>query len=230
MVTRQGWGDLWRMPSADEAELHPLVQFGDAVVTGPEGILRQYNLLELPRMVRLLGVPGLSQEVEDELARLQDLPDRKRLLPDHLMVRIWTRMVGMARVPPSKAEKIVDLIRMDRQVTKEKIMADKAAAKTAAAPKAPKVVPPKRASKYGEADTISLLKGGEDNKPYHGTDNNPKRKGSKAADWFRGYKDGMTVADYKKHLDKVGAGNQLTSTLNYDIAHGYVVVKTTKAA
>ena len=92
------------------------------------------------------------------------------------------------------------------------------AAKPAAAPKAPKapkVVKPKTYGGFTAAQKITFLKDKEGK--LYGSDNNPKRKGSKAEKLFQLYKNGMEVGDFIK------AGGT-ASAIKYDTTHKYIAV------
>lgn len=71
------------------------------------------------------------------------------------------------------------------------------------------------ARKFAAEHRIRFLTNDED-VPF-GPDNNPKRKGSKAADQFAKYRDGMTIAEaYEAGLT--------TAELTYDVEHNYITV------
>ena len=225
-VTRQGWGDCWLFTSTQEADEHPLVQYGDAIVAGPDRLLAQYSVLELPRLMRMLKVGSLADELATELT--DDLPPRKReQIAGRYCERVWSRLVAVAKVPPSAPARVVELIRADRIASKERAMAEKAAAaekaaktakatKDAAAPTAGRG----RVARYADGDKI-YLENDPEGKPY-GAKNNPKRAGSNAAADFEKYKNGMT---FKALVEALGSVSRASGDLRYNQEHGYVRVE-----
>ncbi len=77
---------------------------------------------------------------------------------------------------------------------------------------------PKAKTVAGHALTAKITLGkNADGKPYNGTDNNPKRKGSKSFDKFAKYRDGMTVQQ------ATDAGLS-AADLSWDKSHGFISI------
>lgn len=224
-VTRGGWGDFWLFDTAAEADLHPLIQYGDAILAGPDDVVKQYNTLEIGRFLTKLKQPDLRAAVMAHVD-LDLLPPRKKLeVVVQYSEKIWDRMVQLAKTPPARPVDICNLIREDRtQMIQEGRMAkaelktdgEKATkAKAAPKPKADKAAAPAAAKaprppKY-RPDQVILMGTDKEGKKYDGKTNNPKRSGSKRAALFVHLKDGMTVAAFVKACgDQAAAFNTLT--------------------
>lgn len=218
-VTRGGWGDFWLFDTAAEADLHPLIQYGDAILTGPEDITRQYNLLEIGRLLATLGSDDLRVEVLSRMHPDLDLPNRERVaIVEASSERIWGLIVGRASPPPNDADAIVAQIRADRVLMiKENTVTD--TTKTAAVPakdKAAKPAAAPRAPKYAPTAKIVMLADKEGKK--YGKDHNPKRTGSKAHAAFAKLTDGMTVEAYVKALDSQSVA---FTEIDYGVKKGF---------
>ena len=87
--------------------------------------------------------------------------------------------------------------------------------KAVKAPAVPKEVKPKTYAGFGAAQKITFLKDSEGK--LYGSENNPKRKGSKAEKLFLKYTNGMEVGDFIK------AGGT-ASALKYDTSHKFIAI------
>lgn len=67
-VTRGGVGDFWLFDNLDKADLHAIVQYGDALCTGPELIRKLWQPIELVRIAKRLGDEKLASAVQDAMA------------------------------------------------------------------------------------------------------------------------------------------------------------------
>lgn len=227
-VTRGGAGDPWLFESREEADLHPLVQYGDAVLAGPEDVLSQYGLHQLPVLLRVVGDDHLSRRVATAIPDWGVATEAKRReAARQLCGAVFEALARRARTPPQSPARVCELIRTDREkYTKERRMpevnpnAGKPAAagtgnnKGATTAKS-KPTSPKRAPRYAEDHVITLLADAEGKK--YGKGNNPKRAGSATATRFEAYKDGMTV----KKAQEAGI---TVADLDYDIGKKYVKV------
>lgn len=208
-VTRNGLGDHWKFDSFEEADQHPLVQYGDVICRGPQHVSNQFTHLELPDYLRRLGDEGLRSEV---LVSLREAGARRKEVLGRYEERIWRKMCELSRDPPSDATEIVELIRRDRKLS----IKERAMNATTEAPKTAAPAAPKREPMFKEDQKITMLVD-KDGKPY-GKDNNPKRAGSKSADRFALYKgNGMTVKD------AIAAGI-LMADLKYDSDHKFITI------
>lgn len=188
---------MWLFDSYEEADSHPIVQYGDVICRGPEHIRTQYNRLELPDLLRRLGDESFRKEVLVKMGG----PEGREAVLGRYQNSIWSRMCAAASRPPESAEETVAIVVRDRKLsrtegrqTKERDMNDTTEApakeKKAKAPKEDKV---KTIGGYNLGDKITLLCDKE-GKPY-GPDNNPKRPGSATSTRFALYKNGMTVEE-----------------------------------
>lgn len=226
-ITRGGWGSIYSFKNKAEANNHPLVQYGDAVLDGPESVTTQYNVLEIGRLLAMLGCEKLRLSVLRSIHPDLGLKhsDRVKRIAERAS-EIWGLIEQAAAQPPSDPNLIFQLVADDRKaMSKESTMEDankKAAtteanakaAKPAKEPKAPK--PPK----YGDNDVIKLMSDAEGKQ--YGKDHNPKRTGSASAIRFANYTDGMTVAELLKMGDTQA---KVFGDLDYDQAKGYIEIE-----
>lgn len=212
VVTRNGRGDVYLADSRQEADRHPLVQYGDVTLGDSGDIVLMWNPDELIKIARsMLDGPRLAR-VEDAAA-LPTWDERRRALQG-MAGDLWQALEHRAEPLPDDPEVICNLVRRDREMM-ERTMADAKAAKTEKTPK-PKPDPkPKTHGGFRPEQKITLLKD-KANKPY-GADNNPKRPGTSAAKMFILYKSGMSVAEF------VAAGGT-GAALKYDHQHGFIKV------
>lgn len=214
-ITRGGFGDVWLHDTRTAAYLHPLTQYGDALVGGPDDLARQYNRLEWPSL-RVMA--GLGESTVDtahltrrEYQRIQDLQ----------APTLFDALVARASRPPSDPQQICDIVSRDRRTGTDM------AKKKSDAPEAPTVVKTAVASEK-TAGGLNLTRGPKgvpldavihlmaDTKGVqYGPDNNPKKPGSKTHGRFACYSHGMTIQQ------AIDAGIQ-TGDLTYDRDHGFV--------
>jgi hypothetical protein len=210
-VTRGGFGDVWLLKDRAAAYLHPLVQYGDALLTRPEDLLDQYNWLEWGSLRELAGLPRHTVVVT--------VPRQQRLTKGEQAPEIFEALIRRAHPAPTSAEEICIRVREDRRLgtimAKQKANAPADPAPAAeTAPKGTGNLPIVRGPKGVPLDAV--IRFGQDKQGNsYGPDNNPKKVGSKTHGRFAMYVDGMTV---QQALD---AGIQ-TADLNYDREHGFV--------
>ncbi len=213
VVTRNGQGDFWLVDSAEEADLHPLVQYGDAIIWDERQIFSNFGLKELPDLIRRLGCDELLADYMEQYNANKNEITRIRLQESGEFIdRIWDQMLSCAKPILSDPTDICNQVRLDRaQTLKESVMTDKKEKKDPAKKKEPK------APKYAPDAKITLLKDKDGNQ--YGPKNNPKRAGTKSETWFSKYRDGMTVAAYEKAL-----GSSPVAALDYDSSKGFIKV------
>lgn len=200
-ITRDGRGDLWAFGSFAEADTHPLVQYGDRIVDGPQSITKRLSLAEIPRILRRCNREDLAERIRmcfDAASHAQRV-QRVNEYAKH----VWTALAESARPAPSDPEELVKLIVRDRKLSIEESKTMEAEtptteaateatkAKKTKAPKAEGEAPAPKAERYNREHTIRLLSNAEGVK--YGPENNPKRAGSASHDRFALYEDGMTV-------------------------------------
>lgn len=194
-LTRGGEGSLWRFESLIEASDHPLIQYGDAICCSEEDVHRTFRPVELADLADRIGQPQLSLAIRSSVAILTT---RDR---DQFAERLWSHMQRSAVEPPKDPSEVIRLVRQDRAAARsarstpwrlnpmERLplqqrnerMTDDTEKKTA--------VP--RTRKYSDTTIISM--GKDANGVAYGPENNPKKVGSKSAERFAKYVDGMTV-------------------------------------
>lgn len=173
-VTVDGFGTVWGFDSPEAARQHPIVQHTDPILSVPSDVARSWSPLHLSRMVSQVLNGAVEDGARDD-AILEELRSR-------------------AAQPPSDPAEICRIVIADRvryETThplasrRDHTMND-TVAKPAAAEK------PKTIAGFRPEQKITFGKDAE-GKPYNGKDNNPKRAGSKGAERFAKYKDGMTI-------------------------------------
>jgi hypothetical protein len=213
-VTRGGFGDVWLFKSRTEAFLHPLVQYGDAILTGSDSVRDQYNQLEWNMLRRLAGLSQVA---------MGQAPKAWRAMAEEQAPYIFDALVTRAHTVPTDPAEICRVVTWDRRLgtvakkkdtapvetTTEAPAAD-AAAKTSNLPapvKGPKGVPQDAIIAFG-TNKEGVAYGPE------GTAN-PKKEGSKTRTRFAMYTEGMTI---KQALD----AGITTADLVYDKDHGFI--------
>jgi hypothetical protein len=225
-ITRDGRGDLWAFGNFAEADCHPLVQYGDRIVDGPQSITKRLSLAEIPRIMRRCGRDDLAERVRTCLGAASH-PQRVQRVNEYAKY-IWTALAESARVAPSDPEELVKLIVRDRKLSIEESKTMEAETPTTAeaateAPKAKKTKAPKaegeaaapKAERFNREHTIRLLSNAEGVK--YGPENNPKRAGSASHDRFAMYEDGMTIAAAVEKGVK-------TEDIAWDVRKGFIEV------
>jgi hypothetical protein len=222
-ITRNGFGDVYVFSSREEADMHPIIQYGDAILAEPADLTDQYNILQFPRMLQLTCDQRLVDRIGEYLASLEGKTNTAKYRQmEQFLPEIFEAMVRNGAEPPEDPAEIIQLIRRDRQLHNRKTgvdyMAEKAAAenKKDAAPKEKKEAAPKKV-KYPGDHVITML-ADKDGKTY-GKDHNPKRAGSNSAARFASYTNGMTVEAYNKLYPEFATGD-----LDNDIAKNYIKV------
>lgn len=202
-VTRNGLGDWYLFDAFEEADQHPLIQYGDVIMTQPSDILRKFTRLEIPWLLDKLDMGHLPQ-------------DRETL--ERNAEKMWARMTGQCSRPPEDPAEICALVRRDRRLSLIERKREMAETKTAAAGEENKTEKPKKPvhRKYPGSAKITLL-ADKDGNPY-GQKNNPKREGSKSHGRFAIYVNGMTVDEF---VSKGG----LYADIVHDVEKGFISVK-----
>lgn len=234
-ITRQGLGDIYAFKTFTEADEHPLVQFGDAIIKDADDIVSQYNWLEMPALGKRLG---LVSNVDETIARLRELDVvvRKQRMKE-AAVELWKKLQAAALPPPGDPSDICKQVTKDRRTTKSKefIMAkgkkkvenqvdEITEGAEGAAPAEKKTR--SRQKKYSDGAVIHLLNDKEGKQ--YGPENNPKRAGSASAERFSHYRDGMT---FRELLDSFGEdAAKVSDDLAWDIKKGFISVEEVEAA
>lgn len=212
---------MYMFSSLEEADTHPIIQYGDVICDGPGSMLRKYTRLEIPELLRRLG----DEEFRSEVLMKAASPMGWDETMSRYSRRMWEKMLEAASAPPTDPAEIVSRIVKDRKlsltesrVNKEKTMTE--ANTTAAEAKEPKAkkekAVPTTIGGYSLASKITMLVDKE-GKPY-GKDNNPKKAGSKSAVRFEGYGNGgITVEEaYKAGVS--------AADFSYDVNKGFIKI------
>lgn len=208
-ITRGGLGDVWLFDTRTAAYLHPLVQYGDALLTTASDVVSQYNKLEWQSLRALAGLP---------LAILPTTPREWQMFAEFQADHILDSLTKRAVRPSSDPQQICDTVSRDRRLgtimAKKKDTAPADATTTAAASTETKVAGQVRGPKGVPGDAVVQM-GTDTAGAKYGPDNNPKKVGSKTHGRFAGYVEGMTVTEAL-------ATGLTTADLVYDAAHGFV--------
>lgn len=209
-ITRAGKGDVFGCDSFEDADRHPLIQYGDAIITAPSKLMTQVTFLELPDFLDRLDDHELRQMILSSLSGKTH--DQKLEVMKRYYDMVWQRLCSIAENLPTDPDLICNLVRRDRELSIEegKTTMTKTEAPENKAAKAPK--PPKYAP-----DAKIVMLSDKEGKAY-GKANNPKRAGTKAAERFALYDNGVSVGAFLKN-------GGTTADLDYDTSKGYVKVE-----
>lgn len=216
-------GDWFLFGSHAEADQHPLVQYGDVICEGADKIEKNWTHLDLPDLLRTLGDETFRADFLREVHAIGVL-NWITVLDRHRR-RIWAAMLAKCSPPPSDPAEICNLVRRDRilSIKEKRPMAKEATTATAentaaAAPAAERKAPtpPVREPKFKNDMTITLL--ADKNGNAFGKDNNPKRQGSKSAERFALYTNGMTV-------EQALAAGLSRADMEHDTKHNFISIK-----
>lgn len=230
-ITRDGRGDLWAFDSYQEADFHPIVQYGDPIIEGHKSLLKKVPVGRLPQLMLRLGSAELAQRAKELLESTNGLSHTIRIARFNENSQFfWAKMVECAKVPPEDPTTIINLIRRDRKLSIEESkmndttttttpteapVKETKAPKAAKAPKEPKEPKAPKAPKFATNMKIKML-ADKEGKTY-GKDNNPKRVGSSSHDRFALYVDGMTV-------EAAIAAGVKTADLDWDVDKGFISI------
>ena len=206
-VTRGGAGDFWLFSNLEEADEHALVQYGDAICTGPGDLLNVWRQSEIPDLCRRVGDERLCLEI-------QGVESLKLQTP--LLERLWSALVGRASRPPEPAA-VLEQVAQDRRATRAKGVTHRRhpTEKEALMAEA-ETRPIARTAKHSVTSVITFGKDAEGKN--YGPDNNPKRANSAAHARFALYKSGQTI---QQALD----AGVTRGDINWDSKQGFIVLK-----
>lgn len=214
-ITRGGFGSIYLFESRQEAEIHPIIQYGDAFLCGSKDIVNQYNSLEIGKLMSMLDDEPLRVSVLRPIhpdLNLSHIEKRKRII--ERSEEIWDAILQLAVSPPSDPVEVLQVIVKDRKHFMENDMSDEVVGTEEKVKKSPK------AKRYNNADVVRLLSDA-DGKQY-GADHNPKRTGSASYLRFANYVDGITVGEL---IQKGNSQAVVFGDLDYDTAKGYIEVE-----
>jgi hypothetical protein len=212
-ITRGGVGSLWKFRSVIDADTHPLVQVGDAILSSEDDMMSTFRLPELADLAARLDSPHLATAIRSwtgQVARQDHL---------HYVQKLWALVQRQASPPPGDPAEIVRLIRQDRTETRSTGVTVRlhpsARSQHNMTEEATKTRPPAREPKIATTGVITFGKNAEGVE--YGVENNPKRAGSAANERFARYKAGMTVAE------AIEAG-VTRADINWDVKQGFIIV------
>jgi hypothetical protein len=208
-VTRGGLGDCWLFDRRQDAYLHPIVQYGDALVEVPDDLVRQYNKLEWSSL-RVLA--GLHASDYRNMHR-REFADLQNIQAPTILEALITR----AQRPPLDLQQVCDTVSRDRRMgpVMAKKREDAPQDAVATAPAVKNAPPPQVRGPKDVPQDATIHFGANKEGMQYGPHNNPKKAGSKAHDRFAVYQEGMTIAQ------ALEAGIT-TADLTYDRDHGFV--------
>lgn len=226
-ITCGGNGDLWMFETRTSAFLHPLVQYGDAMLGGPGDVLDSYNRLEWAAIADRAGVRiGAS----DTALLLRGTHVEAEAIRRRTAFLVWDGLVARAVPHPTESDRICEIVSRDRrrgvhpvskkmQATPESVTdaptTENAEAATPVAKKE-KVAAGPRAPKGTELNSVIRFRQDKNGVAY-GPDNNPKRPGTAGHQRFALYVDGMTVSEAL-------AAGIWGADVAWDIEHGFISV------
>jgi hypothetical protein len=219
VITRNGRGDAYKFPDKKAARLHPLVQMYDVVAEDAMELAAQFGKDEADALLRF--AEGRDRARLIDAFEIWKSEPKSREFPFQVRELFWSLVVSRSKYPPKDPAELLSLIVEDRQAVeggirsrgsesnhpgevspnkrKERTEMSEAEAKT-------------RKARVSDDAVISIL-----------VDKNPKREGSKAAERFAYYKDGMTVKVAKE-------AGVTSSDIRYDTEHNYISVTEPAAA
>lgn len=212
VVTCGGWGDVWSHETRTEAWLHPLTQYGDALIESSRDVLDEYNAYEWPRLAEFVDIKLTAHD----LMSLASGVDREaRAVRERTVDTIWACLQSAAEPALTNPEAICEQVSRDKRrstmAKKEptvKVVAEKKAPaeKTASGP---------RGTPH---DAVIRLQVDAKTGKTYGVDHNPKKAGSKGAERFAMYEDGMTV---KAAIDS----GIWAADITWDIGKGFIALE-----
>ena len=205
VVTRFGFGAIYRYPTRPAADDSPLTQYGDPLLQSERDVANNYPPLEWPALMVHLGYPELGIEFTDRWTALQKDRRAREAYREDCSRRIWELLQAQAVDPPTDPETIVRIASEDRRATRiedprttverrAKMAKRKNTETTENTEATGEATEAKKGGGGRKIDTTRTirLQADKDGKQY-GADNNPKRAGSASAARFACYIDGMTV-------------------------------------
>ena len=110
-VTRAGTGKVYRFKSLQMADVHPLLQYGDPVITSADVLRQCLTLPECAAVAAQVGESVLAKEI-------RDCPVGERPRVSRLMGGLWSALERRAPAPPSDPTLIIREIVQDRVATR----------------------------------------------------------------------------------------------------------------
>lgn len=212
---------MWRFANHRVADEHALIQYGDAILRGPDDLVRSYRPLELGRLFTRIGMSDRFEVVSKATgARLREFCEE-----------LWEHLVPFSKDPPSDPAEVLTIVAADRRATrqggvvhrsppteKENAMTENAETETNAEAK---TRPAARSAKYEDTSVISFgtdKEGKQYGPQADGSFHNAKRSGSAAHTRFALMQPGQTV---KEALD----AGVTRADLNWDIKQGFIILQ-----
>lgn len=206
-VTRNGLGDFWRFDSVEAVWDCALIQYGDVVLSRKEDIERMYMPHEILDLVRRVCRDETLSRVEQTL---------NSGMRSEAMSLVWAGVLRSAQPAPTDPVFICNQVRTDRRTPTDRSgRKSTMTSENTTATKEPTAKTEPKAPKY--APTAKITMGKDKEGKAYGADNNPKRAGSKSAERFASYTNGMTV-------EAALAAGVTTADLDYDTNKGFISI------
>lgn len=119
-ITGAGFGEILKFETYDDAFLHPVVQYGDAIARSAEELPDLYNRYEWRKLMKLAGVE--DKLVEDALDTLSIVEERAVRVG--MSEKIWRMLGGKAQDPPADIAGIFAMVARDRRPQEKKMAAE----------------------------------------------------------------------------------------------------------
>ena len=226
-VTRAGQGRVFEFKTVLLADQHPLVQYGDPIISKSSELRSCLTMLECAKLADQIGNGNLAKDI-------RSCAKDNKFAVTRLMSDLWESFVQAKLAPPSDPEEVLRIIVADRIATRRTgvVMRPRGefemseneineanagneteAAAAAATEKKNRPIP--KDPKYAGTSIISLNKDSEGKQ--YGADHNPKKPGSASHERFAKYVDGMTVAAAKE-------AGLLNGDLDNDVKKGFISI------
>lgn len=226
-VTRAGRGKVYEFKTVLLADQHPLIQYGDPIISKSSELRSCLTMLECARLADQIGNESLAKEI-------RGCPKENKYAVTRVMTDLWENLKTAQLAPPADPAQVMQTIVADRIATRHtgvvirprgefemsenevnEANAGNESEAAAAAATEKKTRPIPKDPKYAGTSIITLLK--DKDGVQYGAEHNPKKPGSASHARFALYTDGMTVTAAKE------AGLQ-NGDFDNDVKHSYISI------
>lgn len=194
VITRNGEGNVYTFKDKLTARLHPVAQMYDVFAGDANELTCQFGRDDIDSLLRFAEGRDKSRLI-DAMERWKSEPG-SRHLPSEDREILWRLCIRSAQILPSDPMEIIRIIEEDRRFMEQRPVRSRSES-TSTGEFSPQTrmkgndmteaTKKPRASRVSDDATIKIL-----------VDKNPKREGSKSAERFSLYKNGMTVKQAKE--------------------------------
>lgn len=91
-------GDVWLVDSFEQADLHPLIQYGDAILQSEDDVFKQFNELEIPGLLLRLNKTTLRDRFHVKMNDVKDCTSKiKHKILQEFSTDIWNLLMSVAQ-------------------------------------------------------------------------------------------------------------------------------------